>query len=284
MAKRKSTVPPVPGQRDIEKPGEAIKKVAKGFTMGKIKPVKPKLVIVGVEGWGKTSTGAFIPDATIMMAPTETGYLTLLDVKRVPEIPRAIADSWTGEDGAKELVKNYNAKTPLIIDEASGFEKMCHEYVCNKDFDSNWSKFYYYYRGVKESIPEWISFLKLLEDLDCMVILLSHCAVETFKDPTNDDHDRYVAALAKDTWGVTKRWADACLFGTFISTVDVDGKGTGGEDRILYTTHRDTHDAKNRYGMSPEIDMPNYPKQVWPVIWDKIQNPEMPIDEPGEEE
>ena len=38
-----------------------------------------------------------------------------------------------------------------------------------------------------------------------------------------------------------------------------------------HTTRTDARDAKNRYGMPPEIEMPNDPSQMFNTIWQYIQ-------------
>ena len=265
--KKKAALPPPPPKRHVEKNGEGVRSAPAGFAMPDEEFRPPKIVVVGVEGWGKTSLGAHINGASILMPETEQGYKTLVGAKRVPLMPCLVTTTWKQ---TLEAIDKFNGDT-LVLDELSGFEKQCHEYVCNNEYKGDWAKFWAYHRGVKIALPEWLKFLAKLERKGIMVVALSHCSIETFKDPMNDDHDRYVAALFRDTWGVTRRWADACLFGTFVSIVDDDkGKGIGGEERILYTEHRDTHDAKNRYGMNPEIDIPDEVEEVWPVIWSAI--------------
>ena len=61
------------------------------------------------------------------------------------------------------------------------------------------------------------------------------------------------------------------LFGKFVTITEKSKtgviKGIGGTDRILYTERRDAFDAKNRYGMPAEIDIPNDPAKTWETIW-----------------
>lgn len=227
----------------------------------------PKIVLVGVEGWGKTSLVANIPNVALLMPETETGYKTLFGIGRVPKVPCKVTKTWKETLEALDSLDGFEA---LALDELSGFEAQCFEHVCRKEYGNDWNKFNSYGRGYKVAAPEWRVFLAKLEALNMMIFALSHCAIETFKDPMADDHDRYVAALYKGTWGATRRWADACLFGTFEAIIDDDGKGIGGTDRVLFTEHRDTHDAKNRYGMEPEYEMPDNPDETWSFLWSAI--------------
>jgi len=232
--------------------------------VGVFKP--PKIVLVGVEGWGKTTTAAHVPDVALMIADTETGYDTLLGVDRVPAVPCVTTSSWRE---TLEVVGEIGDAGALALDELSGFEKQCHNYVCANDFKNDWVKFYSYGRGPQTAMAEWGKLLARLEQLEIPVVALAHCAIETFRDPAADDYSRYVAALSKPTWGATRRWGDAVLFGTFESQV-VEGKGVGGTDRVLHTEHRDAYDAKNRYAMDPEIDIPDDPTKVWETIWAQV--------------
>lgn len=54
----------------------------------------PKIVLNAVEGWGKTSCGAFAFKPAILMAKGETGYKTLLGTGAVPSVLNAEFDSW----------------------------------------------------------------------------------------------------------------------------------------------------------------------------------------------
>jgi hypothetical protein len=269
MAKKKSPPPPRPGE---EKKEEKKTRTKLAFRKPKKEFTSPKLVIVAVEGWGKTTLAANIPGVALMMAGTETGYNTLFGVGSVPEVPTLTTHKWKQTLDAIDIVKENGYKV-LALDELSGFEAQCHDYICRNDYKGNWTNFVSWAKGYKASLPEWRKFLAKLESLDIMIVALSHCTVETFKNPMGDDHDRYIAALYKDTWGATRRWADACLFGTFETIVDDDGKGIGGTDRVLFTEHRDSHDAKNRYHMNPELEMPEDPDEMWSFVWDEIKNP-----------
>jgi hypothetical protein len=43
-------------------------------------------------------------------------------------------------------------------------------------------------------------------------------------------------------------------------------RGVGGGQRVLYTTERPSHLAKNRYRMPESISLPDDPEQMWPTI------------------
>jgi len=249
-----------------------------GIRKAKFQP--PRIVLNAVEGWGKTSAAAYTPKPLLLMANGETGYDTLLGVGLVPEIAADVIDNWKDLIALLEKLdaaESLPYKT-IILDAMGGFEKMCHTMVCKRDFKGDWGEkgFGAFQRGYGVAVPEWIQMLAKLDRIrtkGVMIILLSHVKIGTFKNPSGNDFDRYAADLDKSTWGITHKWADAVLFGKFVTITEKDkgrSKGIGGVDRILYTEYRDAYDAKNRYGMPDEIDIPNDPTKTWETIWKNI--------------
>lgn len=240
----------------------------------------PRLILNAVEGWGKTTAAALAPDPIILMARGETGYDTLYGAGLVPRVPRYEAPTWNDALGfLAELKRDHDDRQTVALDALGGFERLCHEHVCDRDFDGDWGEkgFAGYQRGYDVSVAEWLRILRALDDLRAagmMVLILSHTSVRPFKNPVGPDFDRYVADVHHKTWGATHRWADAVLFGTFFSVVEEKkgsrAKGIGGDTRIIYTERRDTWDAKNRYGMASEIDVPNARSATWETIWNAI--------------
>ena len=241
----------------------------------------PRIVLNATEGYGKTSCGAYAENPVIVMAAGETGYETLLSVGRVPLVPRAIAGEW---DQMLDLLAGLAAEPKdrkcLVLDALGGFERLCHADVCAKQFDNNWGEhgFASFQKGYDLSVTEWIKLLALLDRINgqgLAILLLSHAKIATFKNPEGADFDRYVADCHAKTWSVTHKWADAVLFGNFFTRVEggevgakpKKGKGTGRQTlRVLYAERRDAFDAKNRYGMPADIDVPDDPSQIWSTI------------------
>lgn len=246
-----------------------------------------RIVLTAVEGWGKTTAGAFAERPFFLMARSETGYDTLLDGGLVPDIHRARVDSFDATLAMLDQLAGdfYGCKT-LVMDAHGGFERLCHEAVCARDFRNpdgtlNWGEtgFTSFQRGYEIALADWIKLLGRLETLrerqGCDILILSHSQIRMFNNPEGPNFDRYVADCHQKTWAHTAKWADAVLFGTFLSRVvtagnstkmNAKGKAQGGTERVLYTERRDTFDAKNRYGMEPAIMIPDDHTQVWATI------------------
>lgn len=253
--------------------------------LGRIKPVfRPPLILLNaVEGWGKTSMGAYAPNPAILMAKDETGYETLLGSNLVPSCDSARMDDWGGILG---MLEEFDDQHTVVLDAIGGFERACHEYICDREFDGDWGErgFASYQKGYDISITEWLKLLGALErirDKGSTVVILSHCRIKTFKNPLGADFDRYVSDVHDKTFAATARCADIVLFGNFFTAVETiksskpealkKGKGIGGSTRVVYTERRDAFDAKNRYNMDEMITIPDDPSKIWETIWNNIK-------------
>lgn len=248
-------------------------------TFGKVssKPLPPRVILNGVEGWGKTSLAVQAPGAAIIMARGETGYSTLVGAGRVPSIPALTVESWEALLGVlDQLIASPGEVRALVLDALGGFERLCHEHVCQRDFGGVWTDkgFGSFAKGYDIAVTDWLGLLTRLDRIHqsgVAIWILSHVQVKNFKNPLGSDFDRYESACHAKTWGVTHKWADAVLFATFRTITDTmkgeqRKKGIGGTDRVIYAERRDAWDAKNRYGMPDEIDIPGSPEQAYAII------------------
>ena len=241
------------------------------------------MIFMATEGFGKTTFAAYAPDCAILMARGETGYATLRGSGRVPDRDAVVIDEWTGLLALLDQIADM-PEIPykyLALDALGGFERLCHEHVCKRDFGDNWGEkgFMSFAKGPDSAVTDWLHLIHRLDKIHARgigIIALSHCRVKPYKNPLGPDFDRYMADIHEKTWAVTHKWADAALFGSFRSIVDRvneksnKGKGIGGADRVVYTERRDAFDAKNRYGLPEEIDLPNDPTASFQTIIDLI--------------
>ena len=229
---------------------------------------------------------AYAEGSVILMAAGEFGYTTLFNANRVPARPQATMRSWPEVLATVDAIASKPGDIKLVaFDALGGFEQLCHRYVCDTHFRGDWGEkgFLGYQRGYDLAISEWLKLLAALERLQFSaaaidVLLLGHAQIRPFKNPMGADYDHYVCNCHAKTWGVTEKWADTVLFGTFASVVDTPkpgakkGKGIGGTQRVLYTDHRDAFDAKNRFGLPPEIEIPNDRTMAWSTLADLLKD------------
>jgi len=257
-----------------QSPSGPPKQEPRKLSLRKPKHKSPKLIIHGVPGFGKTTIGAHTPRPLLLMS--ETGYDTLLSVGSVPSVAAELVESWTDLlRWLDDLAENPQGIKTIALDALGGYERMCHEHVCHREYGGNWGEkgFLGWQRGFDRAVADWLGMLARLDRLHragLMVLLLAHTRIKNFKNPVGPDYDRFEVALHYKTWDVTHQWADAVLFGQFFTVIDTDNKkrtrGIGGQDRVLQTEQCDAWIAKNRYKMPSELWLKGGPSMAWSTI------------------
>ena len=180
---------------------------SKAPTLGHLEPKRaPRVVLNCVEGWGKTSCGAFAPVPAILCAAGEDGYRTLLGAGSVPDVSAAVVHDWPGFLALLATLAERCAYETVVLDALGGFEALCHQHVGARDFkgDMGPKGFLNYHKGYDVAVTDWTAMLQLLErihDQDVAILMLSHCTDKTMNNPLGDDFARYIGAVHAKTWG-----------------------------------------------------------------------------------
>jgi len=235
----------------------------------------------GPEKWGKTSFAAQAPKPIFIQSRGETGLDPLIDAGRVKETAHfPESQDWMEFLGCiRALIDEDHDYKTLVIDTLNGAERLCHEFVCARDFGGEWGDkgFSSYSKGPEVSLSEWRTLLSALDELRrkkrMTIFALCHTKVAPYRNPTGADYDRFQPDMDKRTWALTAKWADVILFGAFDETVaavrenkktgEQKGKGLGGNVRLMYTEKTAAYDAGNRLGLPPEIEMGNSAEEAW---------------------
>ena len=241
-----------------------------------------RAIFHGVEGVGKTSLPAYAAKPIYMMSKGETGLTTLIDNKQIPEIPH-FPEVMDWNDALSQIdwltTSQHDHKT-LVMDTLNGFERLCHEFVCARDFNNTWGKngFTSYMQGYEVALADWRILLNALDRLrdakGMSIICLCHTKVSTFKNPEGPDYDRYQPDMHAKTWSLTHKWADFVAFINFETFTEKDGarvKGKGGQQRIMYTERHAAYDAKNRLGLPSEIVLADSAEASWNTLFNAMK-------------
>ena len=226
---------------------------------------KDVILLYGPEGTGKSSFAAHFKDPAFVMSEHESGIVTLESKGLVPEVgvfPEL--EKWTDLDElTDELIAAKDRPATLVFDTINGLEALCHDHVCQVEYDGNFSKrgFLNFQEGFKASVPYWRRFLGKLDalrNLGSTIVLLAHSQITAFKNPDGADFDTYSPELHDRTWGPTKKFVDLIIFLTFHTVVEsVDqtgkGKGKGTTQRMYYFERSAAHTAKHRHGLPPNM-------------------------------
>lgn len=230
------------------------------------------MIIYGVPGIGKTSMAAYAPGAILLHDKTEDGITTLKNAglipKTIPQLPPA--NSWGDAiEMLDALATGEHSHRTLVVDAMGGFERLCHEEVCRRDFKGEWGErgFASYQKGPEVALTDWRQFLgaldRLRDEKRMGIVLLAHSKVLNFKNPEGPDFDTYTPDCDKRTWAMSHKWADAVLFLNYVIAVDKDGKAQTSNSRVIFTEYHPAYAAKNRHGLPPEIDMGESAQQAW---------------------
>jgi len=256
--------------------GSAPKRLSLSDVSSKGSGLPNRYVLHGVEKIGKTSFAAHAPSPIFLQTSGETGLETLIDAGQLAETPHLPEiHHWETLLAAVEtlVTEKHDYKT-LVIDTLNGAERLCHEYVCKRDFRGDWGErgFGGYQRGYEVSLAEWRVLLATLDTLRARrkmsILALCHTRIIPFANPEGADFDRYQPDMHRKTWGLTHKWADCVLFlnfETFVSENDPTkkGKATISQARMMYTERHAAYDAGNRLGLESEIELGSSGQEAW---------------------
>ena len=213
-----------------------------------------KVIIYGTEGVGKTTLASKFPKPLFIDAENGSGAL---NVARYP-----YPTSWQMlMSEVQEFLNNPQGYKTLVIDsidwaEAKAIEMICAGMKVNGIEDIGWSKGYTYLN------EEMGRLLTEVINRGVNVVLIAHMVIRTITKPEETgSYDRYELKLKQAKNGnncqLVKEWADLILFCNYREFLVADKttgkkKATGGKERIMYTEHAATWDAKNRFGL-PEV-------------------------------
>lgn len=226
--------------------------------ISKGRKAKPRrTVLFGVHGVGKSTWGAQWPGAVFL--PTEDGIADL-DVASFPlchdlgEAYQAIMDLGGG---------GHEFQT-LVLDSADWLERLIWKKVCANEGKKAITDFGYGsgYGKSAAIFSDLLSALNVCRSKGMHILLIAHCEVKRFENPEGDSFDRYVPKLHRDTAAMMQEWADEVLFCNYkVNVRKTDegfnkerGIGVGTGERVLYTTERPSHVAKNRLGLPAEME------------------------------
>lgn len=214
-----------------------------------------KVVIYGPEGIGKSTLASKFPEPLFIDVEGGTNRLS---VRRLPS-----PEKW--EDILEEV--SYVTTHPdvcktLVLDTADAAETLCNKGLLlatgKKGIeDFGYGKGYVY---LKEKYNDLLDRLKAVVAIGINVVVIGHAELKKFEQPDEmGAYDRWALKLTKHNAPILKEWADAVLFCNYKSIVIKTGektyKAAGEGKRVMYASHHNCWDAKNRFGWPDEMPM-----------------------------
>lgn len=217
-----------------------------------------RTAIYGVHGIGKSTFGANADGAIVI--PLEEGVddIDCASMPRPTTFDQAVM-------ALSELYSEHPYRT-VVIDTLDALEVLIHKQVCEARKVTSIEEINYG-KGYLLALPLWRDFLAGLEglrDRGMSIILIAHAQIEKFQNPETEGYDRYKPKLHKAAAAMIMEWCDEVLFATYKVYTKVTEENFGktivkavgkSDDRVLRTTERPAHLAKNRLGMPEEIPL-----------------------------
>lgn len=194
--------------------------------------------------------------------PTEDG-LAHIDVPAFP-LARSLSDVREAVLGLTSENEQHDFKT-VVIDSADWLEKLIWDAVCVKAGKDHVSDIGYG-KGYAESatiMQKILMSLNMCRNRGMHVVLIAHAAITRFESPEGESYDRYAPKLHRESAAVLQEWADEVLFASYKVFTATKNEGFGREravgigtgERIIRTTERPSHNAKNRLGLPDEMSL-----------------------------
>ena len=218
-----------------------------------------RTLMYGVHGVGKSTFGSMAERPVFIQ--TEDG-LGNIECERFP-----VAGKYADVIAAlAELYTEPHEYQTVVIDSLDWLERLIWADVCQKRGVESIEDIGYG-KGYVFALTNW---REVLAGLDALrnergmgIILIAHAQIERFANPETDTYDRYSPRLQKLASALVQEWCDEVLFATYkvltkTTTESFDRKrvqGLGTGERILRTTERPAHVAKNRLGLPDELPL-----------------------------
>ncbi len=218
-----------------------------------------RVMLYGVHGVGKSTFGAMAEKPIFIT--TEEGTNDI-ECDRFP-LAAKYGDVLAALSSLYSEEHDYQT---IVIDSLDWLERLIWVEVCAKRGVETIEDIGYA-KGYVFALTQWREILAGLDALRAergmQVILIAHAAIEKFANPETDSYDRYAPRLQKQASALVQEWCDEVLFASYrvhtrTSSEGFDRKrtqGIGTGERILRTTERPAHVAKNRLNLPDELPL-----------------------------
>jgi hypothetical protein len=211
-----------------------------------------RVVLYGVESVGKSTFAAKFPRPLFLDIEGGTSHL---------DVDRCEIGTWKQLTDALAEAKATDYQT-VVIDSADWAERLCVEDLLATSKKTSIEDFGFG-KGwvmVAERMSRMLSSIDQLIDAGKNVVMIAHSKIVRFEAPDAlAAYDRYELKLSKQSSPLLKEFADELWFLRFKTKVSTSetgkGKGIGGKERILLTTHSAAYDAKTRSGLAEELPL-----------------------------
>ena len=218
-----------------------------------------RLMLYGTHGVGKSTFASHAPKPVFIQTEDGLGEIGCDKFPLTTTFDEAM-------QALSELYTDKHAFRTVVVDSLDWLERLIWAEVCRKRNVESIEDIGYA-KGYVFALTQWREFLEgltaLRNDRGMMVVLIAHARIERFENPETESYDRYVPRLHRLASQIVQEWCDEVLFATYRVHVkqSKEGfdkkitKGVGTGERIIRTTERPAHVAKNRLNLPEELPL-----------------------------
>lgn len=221
------------------------------------KKIRPRRTLLyGVHGVGKSTWGSKWSEPVFV--PTEDGIADL-DVASFP----VCTDLNEAYQAIIELGGGEHEFRTVVLDSADWLERLIWKKVCANEGKKAITDFGYGqgYGKAAAIFQDVLTALSACRSVGMHVVIIAHSEIKRYENPEGDSYDRFYPKLHRDVAALIQEWADEVLFCNYkVNVRKTDegfnkerGVGVGTGERVLYTTEKPSHQAKNRLGLPDEM-------------------------------
>jgi len=227
------------------------------ITTGKQKTPR-RILIYGVQGIGKSTFAAGAPKPIFL--PTEDG---LADIDCASFPLSSTLDEFFEHLTALSTAK-HKYKT-VVIDSLDWLERLIHRKVADER-DVKSIEDIGYAKGYTFALAHWGRLCNALNYLrtehGMTAIMIAHARISKFAPPDGEPYDRYAPKLHKLAAEHMQEFSDEVLFCSYKVFQKTTGEGfakrtigIGTGERVIHTSERPSHAAKNRCSLPDELPL-----------------------------
>ncbi|MCY0150596.1 ATP-binding protein [Hoeflea sp. G2-23] len=243
----------------------------------------PRMLFYGRPGMGKTSIGVEFPRPVVFQV--EDGSPGDIP-KGIPAFRKKKLTSYQAVcEGLAALYEGDHDRKTVVIDSVTELQKLIYDETCARGDDegNTYARMedFPFNKGYMFATTIWQEFIAMLDalrnDRGMAIVLIAHAAVQEHHDPESQAYDQYQIALHSPKKGdqgradhraLVERWLDAiiCMKRNVIIKAETKSgttakndkstariRASGGEIIMMRTVGKPSINAKNRYGIPPDL-------------------------------
>lgn len=216
-----------------------------------------RILLYGPHGLGKSTFGATFDKPILVRTEDGAGAIN------VATFPQIVTD-YNHIEAVVGWLHGQHPYSTLLLDSLDWLEPLVHRATCYAHRQTTIEGFGYG-KGYAEADAFWFHIMAMFDSLrsnrGMNIVLIAHSEVKNYSAPDTEPYDRYQIKLHKRAFALWQEWVDMVLFCRYRTVIErtetgfnqQKRRGTGSGERLIHTEYRPAFDAKNRWGLPPEI-------------------------------